>query len=100
MAALAYLLPPVSGLAAYLLGSSPRMRRHGLQAVLLGVAWPALLYAGAAVSPGATQVVAGLEVAVWGAFIVGAAAGRDPRWPVLGEWFERLAAESPRERED
>jgi uncharacterized membrane protein len=98
VAALAYVLPPVSGLVAYFAASTVRVRWHGLQAVLLGLLWPAALYAGAAVTPGATQAVAALGTLVWLLFLVGSAVGRDPRWPVAGEWLRHLASSSPRER--
>jgi uncharacterized membrane protein len=96
VAALAYLFPPLSGLVAYLGAASGRVRWHGLQAVLLGVVWPAALYGGAALSPRWAQA-AGLGGAVlWLVFLVGTAAGRDPRWPVLGAWLRQLAASSPK----
>jgi uncharacterized membrane protein len=99
VAGLAYLLPPLSGLVAYLAAGDGRIRWHGLQSVLLGVVWPAALYAGSAVSPGITQTAAVCGLAVWLYFLVGAAAGRNPRWPVAGRWLRALAAESPRARE-
>jgi uncharacterized membrane protein len=99
VAGLAYLLPPLSGLVAYLAAGDDRIRWHGLQSVVLGVLWPAALYAGSAVSPGVTQAAAIGGIAVWLLFLVGAATGRDPRWPVAGQWLRVLAAESPRARD-
>jgi hypothetical protein len=98
VAALAYLVPPLSGLVVYFAAGEERPRWHGLQSVLLGVAWPAALYTGSAVSPGLTQAAAACGVVVWLLFLVGAASGRDPRWPVAGRWLRALAAESPRAR--
>ena len=98
MAALAYLLPPLSGLLVYLSAEGERPRWHGLQSVLLGVLWPAALYTGSAVSPGVTQGNAVCGTVVWLLFLGGAASGRDPRWPVAGRWLRELAAESPRAR--
>jgi uncharacterized membrane protein len=99
VAGLAYLLPPLSGLVAYLMAGTGRIRWHGLQSVVLGVVWPAALYAGSATSPGVTQAAAVGGLGVWLFFLVGAAAGRNPRWPVAGRWLRALAAESPRARE-
>ncbi|MEA2446774.1 MAG: hypothetical protein QOK47_411, partial [Actinomycetota bacterium] len=45
MAALAYLLPPVTGLIAFLFAIDPRLRFHGLQSVALGAVWPVAIYA-------------------------------------------------------
>jgi uncharacterized membrane protein len=96
MAALAYLLPPLTGLLAYLFGSSERLRWHGLQSIVLGVAWPAGLYAGALVTPGATQTIAAVGALLWASFLAAAAVGRDPRWPLVGSWLRRAAEDAPR----
>jgi hypothetical protein len=98
VAALAYLLPPLSGLAAYLTASSARVRWHGLQAVALGLMWPGALYLGAAISPGATQGVGLAGGAAWLVFLIGTAVGRNPRWPWLGAWLCYLASDGPRDR--
>jgi hypothetical protein len=95
VAALAYLVPPLSGLAAYFAASSARVRWHGLQAILLGLVWPAAMYLGAAVSPGVTQSVTGVGVLAWLVFMAATALGRDPRWPFVGAWLRRLAADPP-----
>lgn len=94
MAALAYVLLPVSGLVAYVKGSSERVRAHGLQAIALGVAWPAALYAASAASPGVTQATFAAGAALWLALLVGTAAGRDPFVPGLGRAL-RAAASAP-----
>jgi uncharacterized membrane protein len=96
VAALAYLLLPVSGIAAYLTSRSSRVRFHGLQAVALGLAWPAALYACTYLSPGATQVCALLGGTTWLGFLLTAAFGLDPRLPVVGRYLQRAAAEDPR----
>jgi uncharacterized membrane protein len=88
MAALAYVLLPLSGMLAYFNGASPRMRFHGLQAILLGLLWPAALYAGSAVSPTATRAVAGLGAALWLLLMVTAAAGVDLGPRALKRWAE------------
>jgi uncharacterized membrane protein len=96
MAALAYLLPPVSGLIGYFTSSDARTRRHGLQSVLFGFLWPAALYAGSAVTPGATQIAFFVGAALWVVLLAATALGRDPHLPGTGRVFERWAAESPR----
>jgi uncharacterized membrane protein len=94
---LAYLLLPISGVAAYMTGSSRRLRFHGLQAIALGLLWAGVLYACALVSPGATQVGFAVGAVVWVVVGIGAAAGRDPRLPVIGGWLFRLAEIAPDE---
>jgi uncharacterized membrane protein len=91
MAALAYVLLPLSGLAAFFNGSSPRVRLHGLQAIVLGLLWPASLYLCSLVTPGATQVAFAIGLLVWLVLMGGAAAGHDVRLPFVGELFERAA---------
>lgn len=100
MAALAYLLLPVSGLFAYLKGSTQRMRFHGLQAIALGLLWPVALYACTYAGPGATQVAWAAGALVWIALLVATAAGANPRAPALGPALWRAAAHDPRARED
>jgi uncharacterized membrane protein len=95
MAALAYVLLPVSGLIAYALGTSPRTRRHGLQAIVFGAVWPAALYAGSWISEWATRVVFVVGALIWVVLMILAAAGRDPRLPGLGVLLERAAALPP-----
>ncbi|HEY7876484.1 MAG TPA: hypothetical protein VIG64_15320 [Actinomycetota bacterium] len=96
MAALAYLFLPVSGLFAYLTGTTPRARLHGLQAVVLGLTWPVALYACTYVSAGATQACWIGGALVWLAFMVAAALGADPRIPFLGKGLARVARADPR----
>jgi uncharacterized membrane protein len=97
MAALAYVFPPVSGLIAYLRGSSARVRFHGLQAVLLGLAWPASLYVFSWISPGATQIAFVVMTCLWIVALAGAALGRDPTLPGLRGVLTAAASNSPRE---
>jgi hypothetical protein len=96
VAALAYILPPLTGLAAYFGASSVRTRFHGLQSIVLGVLWPAALYGGSLITPGATQAAAALGGATWLWFVIGAATGRDPQWPLAGKWLRAAASEPPR----
>ena len=98
MATLAYLLPPLTGLFAYLRGVDERARRHGLQSILLGALWPALLFVAASISPGVAQVVWALGALAWFAALVGTLLGRDPTVPLLEPLLERAAGAAPRER--
>lgn len=91
MAALAYLLLPVSGAVAYLSSTSARTRWHGLQAIVVGACWPALLYAAAWLVPAATTVVALAGALVWIAFMLATAAGKDPTLPVVGSLLRDVA---------
>ena len=100
MAALAYLLLPVSGLAAYLKGTSARVRFHGLQAIALGVVWPAALYACTYLSPGVTQLCAAVGAVIWIGLLVTTALGLNPRLPVAGRYLQRAASEDPRALRD
>ncbi len=95
MAALAYLLPPLSGLLAYLNARSARVRFHGLQSVTLGVIWPAALWSCSWISPTAVQVAFAAGALVWLFLLVVTAAGRDPRLPA-GRWLRRAAEVPPR----
>lgn len=83
MAALSYLLLPVSGLIAFLTAADARVRFHGSQAIALGLVWPLALYGGSLISATVTQVVFALGVVVWASFAVGALVGRDPVLPGL-----------------
>jgi uncharacterized membrane protein len=96
MAALAYLLLPVSGLMAYLLAEEPQLRTHGLQAITVGALWPAAIFAGSAISPTATRIAFVAGAITWIALLVAAALGMDPRLPLIGRFLERVAAEPPR----
>jgi uncharacterized membrane protein len=94
VAALAYVLLPVTGLAAYLKGPTPRTRFHGLQAIVFGAVWPLLLYAATWTTPVATQVVAIVGFLGWLTLIVATAAGRDLQLPFVGRRL-RAAAQTP-----
>jgi uncharacterized membrane protein len=96
VAALAYLLLPLSGLLAYLLADDPRLRMHGLQAITVGASWPAAIYAASAVSPTATRVVFAAGALTWIVLLIGAALGKNPRLPLIGRLLERAAADPPR----
>ncbi len=98
MAALPYLLLPVSGLIAYFGAGSERVRFHGLQAVVWGSLWPTALYVCSWVTPGATQVAFVLGVLGWLVLMLAAAVGRDVRIPFVGRRLQRAAAVSPRAR--
>jgi uncharacterized membrane protein len=93
MAALAYLALPVTGLIAYFSGRSPRVRWHGLQAIVIGALWPALLYLAAASNESLVLPVAIGGAAVWVLFLAGAALGRDPALPWLGPKLRELATD-------
>lgn len=93
MAALAYLVLPVTGLVAYFSGKTPRTRWHGLQAIVLGAVWPALLYLAAAAGEALVLPVAAGGAAVWVGFLAGAAFGRDPSLPWLGPKLKELATD-------
>ncbi len=91
MAALAYLLLPISGGIAYFAARTPRVRLHGLQAALLGALWPASLYAGASVSPGVTQVVFVVMGVIWLVVMASAALGKDLWLPGVGRLLTRVS---------
>ncbi|MDQ3645799.1 MAG: hypothetical protein M3345_02555 [Actinomycetota bacterium] len=99
MPAFAYLLPPLSGLVAYVMGRSRLMRFHGLQSVLFGSVWPTILYACAWITPGATQVAFLLGAITWVALAVAAARGRDAGLPVVSPVLRDLAATDPLRRD-
>jgi uncharacterized membrane protein len=96
VAALAYLLLPLSGLLAYLLADDPRLRVHGLQAITVGALWPTAIYAASALSPTATRVAFAAGALTWIVLLIGAALGKNPRLPLIGRFLERAAAEPPR----
>jgi uncharacterized membrane protein len=96
MAALAYLLLPVTGLLAYFNSASVRVRFHGLQAVLLGLIWPLAIYGFSALSAGAGLVAWAGGAVVWLGLMLTTAAGLDPRLPLVGPYLRRAAAQAPR----
>ena len=81
MAALAYLLPPLSGLVAYLVAADARVRFHGLQSIVFGSAWVVLVYLSALFSPALTRVAFGLGGFGWLTFLLSTAAGLDVGLP-------------------
>ena len=91
MAALAYVLLPVSGLIAFLTAEDARVRFHGLQAIALGLLWPLLLYAAAITSERVTQVAFGLGLVVWLGYLLGTLVGKDPRLPAVSGALARTA---------
>ena len=93
MAALAYLVLPVTGLLAYFSGKTPRARWHGLQAIVLGALWPALLYLAVATNDALVLPVAIGGAAVWILFLAATALGRDPTLPWLGPRLKELATD-------
>lgn len=92
MAALAYVLLPISGALAFLLTSSARVKGHGLQAIVIGTVWPSLLYGASAIAAALTWAVAVLGAVTWLGFLVLTATGRDPKLPVVGDWLFRVSA--------
>ncbi|HYI45368.1 MAG TPA: hypothetical protein VE174_07915 [Actinomycetota bacterium] len=81
MAALAYLVPPVSGLIAFLIADRGRVRFHGLQSIVIGTVWPALIYLGAFVSPSLTRIAFFGGASVWVVLLMATALGRDLALP-------------------
>lgn len=81
MAALAYVLLPLSGVIAFLTGATTRVRFHGLQAIGVGTVWAIAAYVTSWVAPVATVVVFVLGSLLWAALIVMALLGRDVRLP-------------------
>ncbi len=96
MSAVAYLLLPVSGVLAFLLGRDARVRFHGLQAIALGLVWPVALYAASAGPPSLTRIVFLIGAVVWFGFMAGAALGRNPMLPILGSFLRRAAKDDVR----
>jgi hypothetical protein len=93
MATLAYLLLPLSGIAAFLGGGTVRTRMHGLQAIGFGTLWPLALYGASEISPEATKIVFFVGALVWAVFLVGTLIGRDPFIPGLKRVLERAASD-------
>jgi hypothetical protein len=92
MATLAYVLLPLSGIAAFLGGGSVRTRLHGLQAILFGTVWPLGLYGASSISSTMTKLVFAAGVLIWAVLLVGTLAGRDPIIPGLRGVLRRGAA--------
>jgi len=93
MATLAYVLLPLSGIAAFLSGGSVRTRTHGLQAILFGTVWPLGLYGASAVSAAMTKLVFAAGALIWAVLLVGTLAGRDPIIPGLRGVLRRAATD-------
>ena len=87
MAALAYVLLPLTGVLTFLLSGSARAKSHGLQAIVLGTLWPVMLYAASALMAVLTWVTAVAGAVTWLAFMVLTASGRDPKLPFIGQWL-------------
>lgn len=100
MAALSYVLLPITGLVALALGSEPRTRFHGLQAIVFGLVWVLALYGGAAVGPAVTRVVFATGALGWLVLVGATAAGGDPKLPGIGSLLERAAADDLRDDRD
>lgn len=96
MAALAYVLLPVTGAVAYFGGATARARFHGLQAIVYGLLWVAVLYGCARLSVTATQLAFGIGGLLWLGLIVTTALGLNPRLPLVGGWLKAQAEASPR----
>ena len=94
MAALAYLLLPLSGMIAFFSQTEGRVRFHGAQAVTFGLAWSVALFAGSALSATLTQIVFLLGAAIWLGLIIATATGRDIRLPLVGPVCARAAGMS------
>ncbi len=92
MAALAYVVLPVTGLIAFLAGRDTRTRFHGLQAITIGLAWPVALYASSVGPPVAVQVTFVVGALVWFLFLLTALVGKDLRLPGVGRYLELLSA--------
>lgn len=95
MAWIAYLLLPVTGLLAYLKGRDARTRFHGLQAVVYGFLWPAVLFGATYISAAVTQILFGLGGLLWLALLVTTMLGRDLKLPFISGFLSRAAAEAP-----
>jgi uncharacterized membrane protein len=96
VATLAYLFPPITGLAVYLVAPSERERFHGLQAIGLGLLAAISLYGASAISGGLTPFVFAFWVFVWLGLILATVMGKDPRIPLLGGVLKRAAIGDPR----
>jgi uncharacterized membrane protein len=75
----------------FLLSHDDRARFHALQAITLGTAWAAALYAGALTTPRVTQAIFVLGGLAWIVLLIATAFGRDVHLPVIGRYLQRLA---------
>ena len=92
VAALAYVLLPLSGLIAFLTAGSARVRFHGLQAIAVGLVWPLLLYAGSLFSPVAARIAFAVGAVVWVVLLGGTLMGKDPKLPGVSAAFAATAS--------
>ena len=83
MRAFAYVLPPISGMAAYLSSNDARTQAHGLQSVVLGGVWPLALWLASVISATATRAIFICFLVLWVAMLLTAALGRDVMIPWL-----------------
>ena len=97
MAALAYLLLPMTGLLVYVTTRDRRTRWHALQAVVLGIAFPVALYLASLGPPALVQGVFVVGTVTWIGFFVATLIGRDPKIPGLGRHLELLSVMSLRD---
>ena len=100
MAALAYVLLPLSGLIAFLVGATARMRFHGLQAMALGAVWAVAAYVASWIAPMLTAVVFVVGGLVWIALMLAALLGRDLRLPGAASLQQVAEAATRSERGD
>jgi uncharacterized membrane protein len=98
MAALAYLLLPVTGLLAYFNSASASVRFHGLQAVFLGLLWPLAIYGFSALSESAGLVAWAGGAVAWLVLMVSTAVGLDLGIPIVGRYLRRAAEQDPKGR--
>jgi uncharacterized membrane protein len=98
VAALSYLLLPVTGLLALGFGSETRTRFHGLQSIVFGLVWALALYAASAVSASATKLVFGVGALSWLLLFGATLAGRDPKLPGIGAVLAKAAADDLRDQ--
>jgi len=90
MAALAYVLLPLSGVIAFLTGRSARIRFHGLQAIAVGAVWAVAAYVASWTAPLVTVAVFVAGAALWVTLLVSSLIGRDIRLPGAAH-LERIA---------
>lgn len=79
------------------LGSESRTRFHGLQAIVFGLVWAILLYAGAAASPTVTKGVFVVGLVGWLVLLGATAIGKDPKLPGIGSVLHAAAQDDLRD---
>lgn len=90
MAALAYVLLPLSGVIAFLIGPTPRVRFHGLQAIALGTLWAVAAYVASWIAPALTLGVFVVGAVGWLILLLTSLVGRNVRLPGAS-YLERIA---------